>query len=178
MSDAANLVGTWAEIAACRGLGHVMFPRERTGRGGSANWGPARKLCAACPATDDCLAHAMATGELDFGMWGGLTPQERRAIAGRSTRRPPTIAARISTADARREALGISARALSVAVDCDRGWWASVQHRRSTSAELIARVEAHLGALEVDDGLANVIRSPSAAASTAADRSPPPPPRR
>jgi len=53
----------------------VMYPED-------GNYGPAREVCMACPARTPCLEHALAVRE-DDGMWGGLTPPERRRIARR-----------------------------------------------------------------------------------------------
>ena len=39
----------------------------------------AKAVCADCPVREACLAYAINTGE-DFGVWGGTTPDERRAL--------------------------------------------------------------------------------------------------
>lgn len=49
-------------------------------------WAPAAAICATCPVTAACLAAAMdAEGQNGaanrHGMWGGLTPDERAALA-------------------------------------------------------------------------------------------------
>lgn len=49
-----------------------------------ANYEPARAICAACPERARCLDYAVLH-RIDFGMWGGTTPRERREI--RSERR-------------------------------------------------------------------------------------------
>lgn len=36
------------------------------------------ELCASCPVQTECAAYAIA-GRENFGVWGGLTPAERRA---------------------------------------------------------------------------------------------------
>lgn len=41
---------------------------------------PAKRVCASCGVRDRCLEHAMRTRESE-GIWGGLTPGERRALA-------------------------------------------------------------------------------------------------
>jgi WhiB family redox-sensing transcriptional regulator len=38
------------------------------------------RICTACPVRDLCLDQALADGE-QHGIWGGLTPPERRALA-------------------------------------------------------------------------------------------------
>ena len=42
-------------------------------------WPEARRLCRRCPVRDECLAHAVAHNE-PVGIWGGLTPSERRTV--------------------------------------------------------------------------------------------------
>lgn len=39
----------------------------------------ARAICEACPVRATCQSEAMANRE-EYGMWGGLTPLERRRI--------------------------------------------------------------------------------------------------
>ncbi|HEY1324318.1 MAG TPA: WhiB family transcriptional regulator [Streptosporangiaceae bacterium] len=39
----------------------------------------AKAVCAGCPVREACLAYAMAAGE-PYGIWGGLTEDERRAL--------------------------------------------------------------------------------------------------
>ena len=40
----------------------------------------ARKICAECPVKGECLADALMTGDVEYGMRGGLTPRERMGI--------------------------------------------------------------------------------------------------
>lgn len=51
----------------------------------SEHYDEARTLCESCPVRAQCLAHALATKER-FGMWGGLTPIERRRIERKERR--------------------------------------------------------------------------------------------
>lgn len=39
----------------------------------------AQRICRRCPARDECAAWAIATRQPD-GVWGGLTPKERRRV--------------------------------------------------------------------------------------------------
>jgi WhiB family redox-sensing transcriptional regulator len=39
----------------------------------------AKKICTACPIRTECLEHALAVPE-NFGVWGGLTEEERMVI--------------------------------------------------------------------------------------------------
>ena len=40
----------------------------------------ARSRCGGCPVRQECRDYALQAGE-EHGIWGGLTPQERRALA-------------------------------------------------------------------------------------------------
>ena len=45
----------------------------------------AKRICALCPLKQQCAEYAILANE-EFGIWGGTTPEERRAISGaRST---------------------------------------------------------------------------------------------
>lgn len=70
----------WRNQAACLGQDREMFfPISDDGRDTMA----AKVVCAECPVKQPCLEWALANGA-DFGVWGGLTSQERRALlAGR-----------------------------------------------------------------------------------------------
>jgi len=46
----------------------------------------AKRLCRACPVSTECLAEALDAG-IEYGVWGGLTERERRALL----RRRPTV---------------------------------------------------------------------------------------
>lgn len=61
--------------AACRDMDPALFV-PGPGRNGH-NYAQARKVCADCPVRIDCLEFALTVGER-HGMWGGLTPAERR----------------------------------------------------------------------------------------------------
>lgn len=39
----------------------------------------AKALCAVCPAIESCLKFALDS-QIEFGIFGGLTPQERKAL--------------------------------------------------------------------------------------------------
>lgn len=41
-----------------------------------------RQLCRTCPVRTECLAHALDHG-IEFGVWGGMTERERRALLRR-----------------------------------------------------------------------------------------------
>lgn len=75
----------WRLEAACRGLDPELFfssddivnRQERQEREAEA-----KAVCTRCAVRTDCLTYALDAGER-YGVWGGLTAQERRAL-GRS----------------------------------------------------------------------------------------------
>ena len=67
--------------AACRGVPlSVFFPDDDR-----ADYTLARRLCGSCPVRKSCLADAQRT-RVNHGMFGGLTPKERRAARRRDGR--------------------------------------------------------------------------------------------
>ncbi|PWD52462.1 WhiB family transcriptional regulator [Serinibacter arcticus] len=67
---------SWAVRAACGGRAaqdpDAMFVQGAAQR-------DAREVCFACPVRLDCLVEAFEQ-EIAFGVWGGLTERERRAM--------------------------------------------------------------------------------------------------
>lgn len=72
----------WRPEAACRGLDPEFFfssdeianRQERLEREAEA-----KAVCTRCIVRSDCLSYALEAGER-YGIWGGLNPQERRAL--------------------------------------------------------------------------------------------------
>ena len=62
--------GEWYEQAACQGLGWKPFFDTEEALG-------ARRVCATCPVRTRCLQFAIDNA-VTTGIWGGLTPLERR----------------------------------------------------------------------------------------------------
>ncbi|MDX1449778.1 MAG: WhiB family transcriptional regulator, partial [Acidimicrobiia bacterium] len=46
----------------------------------------AKKTCSRCAVRADCLSYAMETNQSE-GIWGGLTPRERRSLRRKERRR-------------------------------------------------------------------------------------------
>ena len=85
--------------ALCREVGSEVFYAEApdgiTGKFLAA-WNrnanvEAKSICAVCPVRVQCLQHAIDTDER-HGIWGGMTPDERRQEARRRSDRSPTTA--------------------------------------------------------------------------------------
>jgi WhiB family redox-sensing transcriptional regulator len=70
----------WRDAAACsRFPVELFFPLVE----GEAV--EAKSICNSCEVRSKCLEFAIAAGER-FGVWGGLTSQERRSLVARRTR--------------------------------------------------------------------------------------------
>jgi WhiB family redox-sensing transcriptional regulator len=73
------LSSSWQDDAACRAPGvdpELFFPVGETGPA-IAQIRAAKAVCARCPVISQCRNWALRIGESD-GIWGGLTPTERR----------------------------------------------------------------------------------------------------
>lgn len=64
----------WVADALCAQTDPEAFFPDK---GGTTK--PAKRVCADCPVTEQCLAYALATGQR-FGVWGGLSERERRRL--------------------------------------------------------------------------------------------------
>lgn len=65
----------WMENALCAQTDPDLFFPDK---GGSTR--ESKSICARCPVAAECLDHALAHDER-IGIWGGLSPAERRAVA-------------------------------------------------------------------------------------------------
>jgi WhiB family redox-sensing transcriptional regulator len=70
----------WMINAACRGAPDpdLWFAPSEVGPG-AAQVAEAKAVCAGCPVREDCLELALTLG-LDYGVFGGFTASERRAL--------------------------------------------------------------------------------------------------
>jgi WhiB family transcriptional regulator, redox-sensing transcriptional regulator len=66
----------WATEAACQD----RQPDELFVKGAAQN--RAKQLCMGCPVRTECLAEAL-DNRIEWGVWGGLTERERRALLRR-----------------------------------------------------------------------------------------------
>ncbi|WP_405014645.1 WhiB family transcriptional regulator [Kitasatospora sp. NBC_01539] len=79
----------WQLHAACRTLDSSLFfhPSGERGRAHDGRERAAKQVCAGCPVREACLAHALHVKER-YGVWGGLTEDERQELAGPARRAP------------------------------------------------------------------------------------------
>lgn len=69
----------WRDRAACIGQdSEIFFPIHR--KFTETSWSRARAICKGCAVRDECLASALSVdvSEDRWGMFGGMTPTERR----------------------------------------------------------------------------------------------------
>lgn len=83
LSELAELIakyeGNWESHAACRDLSSSVFFPER---GQSSR--KAKQVCRSCPVRTECLAFALESRQ-KYGVWGGLTGEERKAYMRRAS---------------------------------------------------------------------------------------------
>ncbi|HEV7824238.1 MAG TPA: WhiB family transcriptional regulator [Mycobacteriales bacterium] len=68
-----QMVTEWATDAACRSAD----PDALFVQGAAQN--RAKSICHGCPVRTECLADAL-DNRVEFGVWGGMTERERRAL--------------------------------------------------------------------------------------------------
>lgn len=68
---------TWHDEAACTSTDPDLFHPETVDA--FSSYRSARRICNQCPVAAPCLEYALTARE-STGMWGGLTPHERREI--------------------------------------------------------------------------------------------------
>lgn len=72
----SSWIEDWAPLAACRaGEPDALFVQ------GAAQQ-QAKQVCHRCPVVAECLADAL-DNRTEFGVWGGMTERERRAMLRR-----------------------------------------------------------------------------------------------
>ncbi|MGH2756255.1 MAG: WhiB family transcriptional regulator [Actinomycetota bacterium] len=82
-------INGWRERAACRTVPvELFFPALEH------EADDAKAVCTECMVKEPCLESALAAGER-FGVWGGLTPQERRSLVAKRRARARAEANRI-----------------------------------------------------------------------------------
>lgn len=71
-----KLIDDWPSLAACQdGDPDALFVQ-------GAEQNIAKRICRNCPVKYECLADAL-DNRIEFGVWGGMTERERRALLRR-----------------------------------------------------------------------------------------------
>jgi WhiB family redox-sensing transcriptional regulator len=73
---------SWHERAACIGLPLELFFPIGEVNSPSSHIARAKLVCGRCAVVSECLSAAIRTSEPE-GIWGGLTPAERKALQRR-----------------------------------------------------------------------------------------------
>lgn len=75
------MITDWPSMAACRnGDPDALFVQ-------GAEQNVAKRICRGCPVRYECLADAL-DNRIEFGVWGGMTERERRALLRRHPQVP------------------------------------------------------------------------------------------
>jgi len=71
----------WQEQSNCRDVDSDLFFLDLMARGKEKREKEkaAKKVCRGCPVLEQCLSHALSIPEF-FGVWGGMTADERNFI--------------------------------------------------------------------------------------------------
>ncbi len=89
----------WTAVASCK----QASPDELFVRGAEQH--KAKLVCAACPVRAECLAEAL-DNRIEWGVWGGMTERERRAVL----RRRPNVTSWRALFEAAKDAHAAGAR--------------------------------------------------------------------
>ena len=81
----AGAADKWTLSAACLNADPELFFPDLFGAIGAHRTLQAKRFCAGCPVRAKCLEWAIGSGEA-YGIWGGMTPDERRLMRARSRR--------------------------------------------------------------------------------------------
>ena len=78
----------WQDQAACKGRGDLMYIKPGQPWDMVKQVREAQKVCSTCPVQDECLKYALDNPEdSKWGIWGGTTEKQRRAIRKKHKRR-------------------------------------------------------------------------------------------
>ena len=77
----------WQGEAACRGMASSFFfhPWGERGPSRDERVRRAKEVCADCPVIESCRRHALEVQE-QYGVWGGLSEEERLVLLNRGRR--------------------------------------------------------------------------------------------
>lgn len=80
----------WQYDGACIGMDSATFfhPEGERGSNRRRRDEEAKAVCRTCPVIVDCRNHALTTHE-PYGVWGGLTEEERRELIEQRERHEP-----------------------------------------------------------------------------------------
>jgi WhiB family redox-sensing transcriptional regulator len=74
--DGIRAVNNWRVNALCAEIPGDLWFSEATQ---TVENRKAKEICQACPVKEPCLVEALEA-KIDYGIWGGLGPMERRSL--------------------------------------------------------------------------------------------------
>jgi WhiB family redox-sensing transcriptional regulator len=78
-------LSSWQQQAACQtSEPDLFFPVSAKGRS-AVDAALAKRICFQCQVRSQCLDYAQSTHQM-YGVWGGLTEEERQRLTGRRKR--------------------------------------------------------------------------------------------
>lgn len=77
LSKGTVLDQRWKDDAACRGMDTNLFFPDEDNPTDYRKFVTARKVCASCPVSTECLDYAI-TLNIEIGMFGGMSRKQRR----------------------------------------------------------------------------------------------------
>ena len=86
-------VWEWQRWGACREVDPTLFfhPESERGPARVKRDAAAKLVCRSCPVIDACREHALAVRE-PYGVWGGLSEDDREDLYRRDRRATPAMA--------------------------------------------------------------------------------------
>lgn len=86
MTTAIRNGADWRSASACRHANpDLFFPAATAASRRAEQIAEAKAICAGCPVRSRCLEFAQVN-ELNFGIWGGTTPEDRMRARRRAQR--------------------------------------------------------------------------------------------
>ena len=80
---AVDPAAPWQAKAACKSKNPELFFPEGSGSAVRQQVEYAKAVCGSCEVMNRCLEHALVNSE-SFGIWGGLTKEQRKVLKGRA----------------------------------------------------------------------------------------------
>jgi len=80
----------WRNLTACRDKDPDLFFPVAGGGSAVTQVAEAKQVCAGCPVRPACLDWALRHRQ-EFGVWGGVTEEERRDLSAPADARPPVL---------------------------------------------------------------------------------------
>lgn len=128
--------GEWRAKATCANSDTEKFFPHRDGVDAALIVAQAQLCCAACTVRKECLEFAL-TNKLKYGIWGGVTPRNRRGLEVEDAERASAMPATVILKNLRKVKVDDPMKKLSLMLNLDL----------ADTRALIAKEKAHTGHL-------------------------------